>query len=61
MVALPCKQGSYSTATDLTSQAECTLTDVGKYSVSGSRYLANPNPNPEPNPDPDPDRNINPN
>ena len=69
MVALPCKQGSFSTATDLTSQAECTLTDVGKYSVSGSPYLANPNPNPNPNPntnpnpdpDPDPDPNPNPN
>ena len=38
LAALPCKQGSYSNATDLTSQAECTLADAGQYSASGSTY-----------------------
>ena len=34
--ALPCHEGSYSTATNLTSAAECTPTDEGFYAPTGS-------------------------
>ena len=36
-VALPCKAGTYTTATNLTSADECTNTSVGHYAAAGSK------------------------
>ena len=42
--SLPCSEGTYSTATNLTSGAECTPTDKGHYAPTGSTHQTPCNP-----------------